>query len=152
MKQIDSYIQEKLYVGKGYQSKRSQRPDGEGPKYDFLDALETVGAVYVIDKDLDYMLKIGLEIDYTTDNKVEIPWIFLNIKDDDYFKNFEKEAAFDELYLYHMSSSGVIKKKITTRYQFGTGKTFDVDINGFKYTKNNAELIYKALKDYENYK
>lgn len=150
MRQINNYITEKLHLNKDFKNKKCVHPDSDELKYKFLDWIEEEGAEYVIDQDLDYAVNVTLHINKDVPNGFDAPYIALNIKDDEYFHSLRKETAFDALDIYFEEEGYKMLNRgtITTRYEGDMNKKFDVNINGFKYTKKNAELIYKFLKEY----
>ena len=151
MKELNNYILEKLHIDKDYKVRKCVHPDSDELKYKFLDWIEEAGAEYLIDQDLDYVVVVTLNINKNVPNGFDTPYISLNIKDDEYFHSDRKETAFDELDIYFEEEGykRLNRGTITTRYeQQDMNKKFDVNINGFKYTKKNAELIYKFLKEY----
>lgn len=151
LKNLNNYILEKLHIDKDYKVRKCVHPDSDEPKYKFLDYFEAVGGEYLIDADLDFQVYMSLHLNPNHPNGFDPPYIPLNIKDDEYFHSDRKETAFDELDIYFEEEGYKMLNRgtITTRYeQQNMDKKFDVNINGFKYTKKNAELIYKFLKEY----
>ena len=126
MKQINDYIQEKLYIGKGYDNSSLDMSIEE-----FLKELENNDII--LENIKDEKRNLQGKILYVDSKRFPVMRIKL---EDGYFDSWYPD---DDKYVLEVLNDplNVCKKSYED--------ILDINDDGFKYTRNNAKLLYKII-------